>query len=255
MAIELFGYAISDQGLEKSVQSAFRCSPKEKYCRYLACANPHSLVVASRDRQFKYALSQAEILIPDGTGIVLAAWILKHKALVKIAGFDFFISLCKAAEKKGDIKFFFLGSSEQVLDLIKKRLNREFPSILVCGTCSPPFGDEFSAKENLAMLKAINEAQPHFLLVGMTAPKQEKWILANREALQVPFAAAIGAVFDFYAGTKKRSSNTWIKFGLEWLPRFLKEPNRLLERNLKSTPIFLWWIFREKAKQIFKAIF
>jgi N-acetylglucosaminyldiphosphoundecaprenol N-acetyl-beta-D-mannosaminyltransferase len=67
----------------------------------------------------------------------------------------------------------------------------------------------------------------------------------------VPFIAAIGAVFD-YAGTKKRSSDFWIKIGLEWLPRFLKEPRRLWERNLKSTPIFLWWIIKEKIKQMMR---
>jgi len=64
------------------------------------------------------------------------------------------------------------------------------------------------------------------------------------------FIAAIGAVFDFHAGTKKRSSDFWIKIGLEWLPRFLKEPRRLWERNLKSTPVFLWWIIKEKIKQM-----
>jgi len=135
-----------------------------------------------------------------------------------------------------------LGSSENVLDLIKSRLNRDFPNIVVCGTYSPPFSDKFSEAENRAMVKAVNDASSDFLWVGMTAPKQEKWILANREALQVPFAAAIGAVFDFYAGTKQRSSDFWIKLGLEWLPRFFKEPKRLWERKLKSTPIFLWWM-------------
>ena len=79
---------------------------------------------------------------------------------------------------------------------------------------------------------------------------QEKWIYENQSKLPVPFIVAIGTVFDFYAGTKKRSSDFWIKIGLEWLPRFLKEPRRLWERNLKSTPIFLWWIIKEKIKQI-----
>lgn len=96
------------------------------------------------------------------------------------------------------------------------------------------------------MISAVNNARPHVLWVGMTAPKQEKWIYKNKAKLQVPFIGAIGAVFDFYAGTKERSSDFWIKMGLEWLPRFLKEPKRLWERNMKSTPIFLWRIIREK---------
>jgi N-acetylglucosaminyldiphosphoundecaprenol N-acetyl-beta-D-mannosaminyltransferase len=83
----------------------------------------------------------------------------------------------------------------------------------------------------------------------MTAPKQEKWIYENQAKLQVPLIGAIGAAFDFFAGTKKRSSGFWQRLGLEWLPRFLKEPRRLWERNLKSIPIFLYWIARERLKK------
>ena len=248
MATELFGYAISDQGLKEDVASAFEGGREALFCKYMACANPHSLVVASRDQLFETALRQADILIPDGSGIILAVGVLRNKVLEKVAGFDFFLNLCELADKQKKVRFFFLGSTEHVLGLIKARLNREFPNIVVCGTYSPPFGDEFSEQENRSMVEAINRASPDVLWVGMTAPKQEKWLLVNRDALKVPFAGAIGAVFDFYAGTKLRSSDLWVKLGLEWLPRFFKEPKRLWERNLKSTPIFLWWILREKVK-------
>ena len=250
MTIELFGYAISDQGLNEDVDFAFDVVGEASACKYMACANPHSLVVASHDREFEYALHGADVLIPDGSGIVLAAKVLQDKVLAKVAGSDFFLRACEMAEKQGDVRFFFLGSTESVLDLIKVRLGRDFPNIVVCGTYSPPFCDKFSEDENRTMVEAINSVSPDILWVGMTAPKQEKWILANRDVLEVPFAAAIGAVFDFYAGTKQRSSDFWIKLGLEWLPRFFKEPKRLWERNLKSTPIFLWWILREKIKLV-----
>lgn len=249
MTTVLFGYAISNQGLNEDVDFAFKAVREKSACRYMACANPHSLVVASHDKEFTEALQRADILIPDGSGIILAAKILQNLVVAKVAGSDFFLRACDVAEKQGNVRFFFLGSSERVLALLKDRLNREFPNIVVCGTYSPPFCDEFSKEENRAMIEAVNNASPDMLWVGMTAPKQEKWISANRDALQVPFAAAIGAVFDFYAGTKQRSSDFWIKLGLEWLPRFFKEPKRLWERNLKSTPIFLWWILREKIKQ------
>lgn len=250
MAIELFGYMISDKGLETDVDFAFKTIREKKGCKYMACANPHSLVVASRDGRFKKALQEAAILVPDGSGIVLAAKMLRRRELEKVAGYDFFLGVCKQAEKLGKVRFFFLGSSDNVLGLIRTRLNQEFPNIEVCGTYSPPFKDKFSEQDNRAMLDAINSACPDVLWVGMTAPKQEKWLLDNRAALNVPFAAAIGAVFDFYAETKQRSSDFWIKLGLEWLPRFFKEPKRLWERNLKSTPIFLWWIIREKIRQM-----
>ena len=248
MAMELLGYTISDMGVEADIEYAFNYIAEKARCKYMACANPHSLVVAAGDRQFENALKDADILVPDGSGIVWAARFLHQRVLQKVAGFDFFYHFCKLADHKKNIRFFFLGSSEHVLNLIKNRLDNEFPKINVCGTYSPPFRDRFTDQENQKMIDAVNRARPDVLWVGMTAPKQEKWIWSNRKFLDVPFAAAIGAVFDFYAGTKKRSSEIWIKLGLEWLPRFLKEPKRLWERNLKSTPIFLWWIFKEKLR-------
>jgi len=103
-------------------------------------------------------------------------------------------------------------------------MKRDFPCIEVCETYSPPFKKEFSQEDNSAMISAINNARPDMLWVGMTAPKQEKWIYENRDKergsyfvlvpkLNVPFTAAIGAVFDFYAGIRKRYSGFWIKTG------------------------------------------
>ena len=155
--------------------------------------------------------------------------------------------------QEGGARYFFLGSTEHVLRLITRRIAKEFPNIEVCGTMTPPFKPEFSEDDNREMVAAVNAAQPDVLWVGMTAPKQEIWIHKNLDKLQVPLIAAIGAVFDFYAGTKKRSSEFWQSLGLEWLPRFLREPRRLWERNLKSTPIFFYWIAREWIRKVILA--
>jgi N-acetylglucosaminyldiphosphoundecaprenol N-acetyl-beta-D-mannosaminyltransferase len=216
----------------------------------MACANPHSLVIASKDEQFRESLRAADILVPDGIGIIVGARVLGLPIRQKVAGFDFFRRFSEKAQKKGGIRYFFLGSSPAVLQLIAKRLKCDFPGIHLCGTYSPPFRSVFTEEDDLKMIKAINTARPDVLWVGMTAPKQEKWIYRNRARLQVPFIGAIGAVFDFYAGTKKRSSVFWQKLGLEWLPRFFHEPRRLWERNLKSTPIFLSWVVRAKLRSL-----
>lgn len=246
----LFGYNVSHCGIDGDVIQACKFVEAGVGCSYMACANPHSLVVAKRDQLFSDALHQADILIPDGAGIILAAKVLGLPINQRVAGSEFFLGLSERLSSNGGARYFFLGSSDHVLSLLRQRLEREFPRITVCGTLSPPYKPKFSAEENSAMVAAINAAQPDVLWVGMTAPKQEKWIYENRSKLEVPFSAAIGAVFDFYAGTKKRSSIFWCRLGLEWLPRFLKEPKRLWERNLKSTPIFLWWILREKIRQV-----
>ena len=85
----------------------------------------------------------------------------------------------------------------------------------------------------------------------MTAPKQEKWIYMNRDKLRAPVICAIGAAFDFYAGTVKRPGKFWIRMGLEWLPRLLREPRRLWRRNFISNPYFLLLVFSEKVKHLF----
>jgi len=247
---DLFGYTISAAGLREDVATSFDLIKSGKSSHYLACANPHSMVIAAKDPQFREALQNASLLVPDGAGIVLAASVLKKPIKERVAGFEFFKALSDHASHQGGTRYFFLGSSRHVLDLIETRLRKEYANITVCGTLSPPFKPEFSEEENDAMVSMVNAARPDVLWVGMTAPKQEKWIYQNRDKLNVPFIAAIGAVFDFYAGTKRRSSPFWQKLGLEWLPRFLKEPRRLWERNIKSTPIFLWWIAREKIRQM-----
>ena len=99
---------------------------------------------------------------------------------------------------------------------------------------------------NQKMIEAINRVKPDVLWVGMTAPKQEKWIYQNKDKLDVKFIGAIGAVFDFYAGTKKRSQPFFQKIGLEWLPRLLGEPRRLWHRNFVSNPVFLMRVLRQR---------
>ena len=93
------------------------------------------------------------------------------------------------------------------------------------------------------MIDAVNSFQPDVLMIGMTAPKQEKWAYLHRDRLDAKYICSIGAVFDFYAGTVKRSSPFWIGIGLEWLPRLLREPKRLYKRVFFSGPEFLWDLF------------
>jgi N-acetylglucosaminyldiphosphoundecaprenol N-acetyl-beta-D-mannosaminyltransferase len=143
------------------------------------------------------------------------------------------------------LRYFFLGSTDRVLEKIAAKMKREFPHVTVCGVLSPPFKEEFTEEENRQMVEHINRAAPDVLWVGMTAPKQEKWIYENRHSLEVPLLGAIGAVFDFYAGTKKRAPKWICDMGLEWLPRLLREPRRLFRRNFMSSPLFLLMIFAE----------
>ncbi len=206
--------------------------------------NPHSYCVAEKDKAFKIALQESDYLLPDGVGIVMAARILKGEKIEKIAGYDLFMHLMQQLNEKGG-RCFFLGAAPQTLEKIKERAAKEFPNVKV-HVYSPPYKAVFSMEESQQMWGAINAVQPEVLFVGMTAPKQEKWVHQHKEHLNANIICSIGAVFDFYAGTVKRPSSFWIKLGLEWLPRFLKEPRRLAERNLISTPKFIGAVIRQK---------
>ncbi|WP_324024130.1 WecB/TagA/CpsF family glycosyltransferase [Maribacter sp. BPC-D8] len=199
--------------------------------------NPHSYCVAEKDPSFKSALLASDFLLPDGIGIVWAGKMLKNKKFNKIAGYDIFVHLLAYLEKtKGTC--FFLGASNETLSLIDAKAKIEYPNIRI-GSYSPPFKSEFTVDDSLEMCNQVNEFGPDVLFVGMTAPKQEKWVADNKNDLDVQITCCIGAVFDFYAGTVKRPSQFWINIGLEWLPRFLKDPKRLASRNLVSTPKFI----------------
>lgn len=212
----------------------------------LFCANPHSLVVAKADPLFLRALCGADLLVPDGTGIVLASRLLGGSIHQRITGSDVMAAIAERWNVLTGRSFFFLGSSNKVLERIKSRMARTYPNIEVCGVYAPPFNREFSDDENDRIIESVNRARPTVLWVGMTAPKQEKWVQKHRHRLDVSLIAAVGAVFDYFAGTKKRASMAAQSIGLEWLPRLLREPRRMWRRNFVSTPIFLYHILQQK---------
>lgn len=203
--------------------------------------NQYSYCIAERDEEFKNALKNADVLLPDGIGIVAAGKFLRGERIRKIAGADLHLHLLTELNKKGG-RCFYLGSSQTTINKIKKKLQKEFPNVRMEGY-SPPFSAEFSLSDNQIMIKAVNSFKPDVLFVGMTAPKQEKWVESQKEFLETKMICSIGAVFDFYAGTKKRPGKLWIKLGLEWLGRLFKEPARMSKRYLYYGPIFIYYIF------------
>ena len=135
--------------------------------------NAHSFNVAQKDELFAEALAKGDYLIPDGASIIKACRMLKAKSLPKerIAGWDLFVFEMEKNSKK---RVMFMGSSEKVLSQIRDKAAVDYPDMEVV-TYSPPYKPEFSEEDNAAIIKAINEANPDLLWIGMTAPKQEKW--------------------------------------------------------------------------------
>lgn len=222
---------------EESLQAIGRKIPQ----RVFACANPHSLVIAQSDLSFRSALMQANLVVADGVGVTFIARLVGLHIGPRITGTDYFQAVLNSLQQRGRGRVFFFGSSPQVLDLIVKRFAADFPSLTLCGVLSPPFGS-WSDEENRRMVQVINDARPDVLWVGMTAPKQEKWVEANRRQLNSPVIGSIGAVFDFYAGTFTRAPQWICRIGLEWAYRFMLEPRRMWKRNCVSAPKFLWLV-------------
>lgn len=207
--------------------------------RYLVCANPHSLELARSDLAFKKAICQADLATPDGIGVIIGSRIQGGCIRDRVTGSDIFWGLSHKLNRKSGSRYFFLGSTEETLALIRDKMHIKFPNIELAGTFSPLFTPEFTPKENREMVEAVNNAQPQVLWVGMTAPKQEKWIYQHKNQLNVPFIGAVGAAFDFFAGTVNRSPQWFLDHGYEWLPRLFREPKRLWYRNFISFPKFI----------------
>ena len=227
--------------------------------------NAHSFNVAQKDDAFAEALRTAydeeqesgqegcvKYLIPDGASIVKACRIVKAKSQPRerVAGWDLFAFEMKRIEKLAahgrKRKVMFMGSSWKVLGLIKERAAVEYPHLKVV-TYSPPFKEEFSREDNETIIRMINEANPDLLWIGMTAPKQEKWIFQHWKELDIHcHVGTIGAVFDFYAGTIKRAPIWWQDHMVEWLFRLLREPRRMWRRYVVGNPLFVWNVSRER---------
>ena len=208
--------------------------------------NAHSFNTAKKDKLFAEALTNGDVLIPDGVSIVKACRRIKAKSQPKgrIAGWDLFEFEMSKLEKKGGTVMF-MGSSQKVLDLIVKRAAKVYPHLKVV-TYSPPYKPEFSDEDNKAIIDAINNANPDLLWIGMTAPKQEKWTYSHWKELNIHcHVGTIGAVFDFFAGTVERAPIWWQEHGLEWLYRLLKEPKRMWRRYIIGNTLFLWNMTKE----------
>ena len=240
--------------------------------------NAHSYNTALKDELFAEALTNGDVLIPDGVSIVKACRWIKAKSLPKerIAGWDLFefemnkleecgmnnYSLDNSQSASADnsklkiqnskfrerpLTVMFMGSSQKVLDLIVKRAAEVYPHLKIV-TYSPPYKPELSEEDNKAIVEAINAADPDLLWIGMTAPKQEKWTYSHWNELNIHcHVGTIGAVFDFFAGTVERAPIWWQCHGLEWLYRLLKEPKRMWRRYIIGNTLFLWNMLKEKC--------
>ena len=248
MKENILGYDVSALSVDVCADRLFQSLRKGK-STWLACFNPHSYAITLKDKMFSRALKSPDWLVPDGAGVVLASRLLGGAIQKRVTGSDVFSGLHKRLNAAGGMSVFFLGATEETLALIRQRMAHDYPNIKIAGTFSPPFKEIYSSAEIDEMIKAVNTTAPDVLWVGMSAPKQEKWIYLNKDKLDVKFIGAVGAVFDFYSGNIRRDKDSWfVNHGLEWLPRLIQEPRRLWQRMFVSAPVFVWHVVKQRFK-------
>lgn len=192
-------------------------------------------------------INSASIIIPDGIGVVYASKILKTPLKGKVPGCEVAEKLMEYASKTGDGVFFFGGGKkteerDAVSALAASKMCEKYPGLNVVGTRD----GYFTEADVPAIIEEINNSGAKILFVCLGAPKQEKWIYDNREALKVNFAAGLGGTLDVFAGTVKRAPDFFIKANLEWFYRLLCMPSRL--GRMMKLPKFLFGTMIKKNK-------
>lgn len=207
---------------------------------YICFTGVHGVMEARGDVEFCSILNHAVINAPDGMPMTWVGRLQALRQMDRVFGPDFMLSLCALSVKRG-YRHFLYGGRPGVAERLSEALRAKFPGLQVVGTYTPPFRS-LTADEEVGLIAQVHESKPHILWVGLSTPKQERFMAQYLNQLQVPLLAGVGAAFDFHTG-QIRDCSAWVKrAGLQWLHRLLQDPRRLWKRYLRNNPAFLWHI-------------
>ena len=206
---------------------------------YAVTPNPEFLLAADKDLEFQKILNQADLVLPDGIGVVYAAKILGRSLKGRCPGIDFAGKLMEHMAKTG-LRPYLLGAKPGVAEAAAARLEARYPGLTICGTHDGYF------KEDAPVVEAIRAAEADVVFVCLGAPKQEYWMVKNGPATGARLMAGLGGSLDVFAGVVERAPEAWQKLGLEWLYRLKKEPQRI--GRMARLPLFLVAALGERGK-------
>jgi N-acetylglucosaminyldiphosphoundecaprenol N-acetyl-beta-D-mannosaminyltransferase len=204
--------------------------------RQYVCVCPvHSIMECRRSEEVRTIFNSAGMVTPDGMPVVWVARWSGHPHVARVYGPD----LMLAALGRQRHRHFFYGGSPGVATRLAERMKGRFPQVEIAGVLEPPFAplDQLCTPE---AAQAINESRCDVVWVGMSSPKQDRWMARMRPLLDAPVLIAVGAAFDFHAGSVQQAPLWMQRSGLEWLFRLAVEPRRLWRRYLVDNPWFLW---------------
>ena len=212
---------------------------------YICITGAHGIIESQRDNDLKYIHNNSFLTVPDGEPTVWMGKEQGYRKMSRVYGPDLMLNVLKASTSNNyNTKFthFFYGSTREVLDQMVINVGNYFPNIEIVGIYAPPFRD-LDANEENELAKIVEELKPDFFWVGLSTPKQEKFMAAHSTNPNFGLMLGVGAAFPIHAGLQKDAPE-WIKSsGFHWLYRLLQEPRRLWRRYLDIVPSFLWLAF------------
>jgi N-acetylglucosaminyldiphosphoundecaprenol N-acetyl-beta-D-mannosaminyltransferase len=207
---------------------------------YVCVSGVHGLMESQRDAELRRIHNAAGLVTPDGMPLVWLSRLTGFRYVERVYGPDLMLAVCERAAQQG-YRHFFYGGAAGVVDQLAIRLQARFAGLQIAGTYSPPFRP-LTSDEDQQIIEEINAVQPDIVWVGISTPKQERWMADHVGKLSAPVLIGVGAAFDFHAGLKKQAPRWMQQGGLEWFFRLLMEPRRLWRRYLVNNPLFLWLV-------------
>lgn len=221
--VDVLGVAISKVTMQEATKKINEFVKSDSF-HSVYTPNPEIVMLAKEDSAFHKILDEADLVVPDGIGIVIASKIKKDPLPERVAGYDLVQNTMKEAVKEG-YKYYFFGSKPGISDEAAAKMRETYPGIDIVGTHNGYFKPEDEAD----IIADINESGANILLVALGAPKQEKWIEANKHLMpNVRVAIGVGGSLDVMSGNVKRAPEVFQKLGLEWFYRLVKEPTRFM---------------------------
>lgn len=238
MKTDVLGVQYDNVTMEEALQIGRQLLQGEK-AAYCVTPNAEMAYEALHDQDFCALLNGADLVLPDGAGVVLGAKILKTPLKQKVAGIEFAQNLLPILAETGS-KLYLLGSKPGVAELAAEKMLQKHPTLQICGIQDGYFKDED------AVIAGINEAETDVLYVCLGAPKQEKFMQRHQADLKVKLMIGLGGTLDGIAGTVKRAPKWMIKLQLEWLYRLIKQPKRL--GRMMRLPKFIFAALKKRMK-------
>lgn len=213
--------------------------------RYVCVTSVHGVMESQTDPELARIHAQAGMVTPDGMPLVWLSRLRGERAVDRVYGPDLLLACCARAAQRG-WRFFFYGGDEGVAERLAERLVEQFPGLRVVGTFTPPFRPLTDA-EDADVVRRINASDADIVWVGLSTPKQERWMAEHRDRLRVPVLVGVGAAFDINSGRVRQAPRWMRENGLEWTYRLVQEPRRLWRRYILQGSQFVFFVALELA--------